>query len=481
MGIRFDINNSKAANDYAGRMLYDIKQLLVSTGLWQVVASGDGSGRFAWDVTEQRTATAGAATSLTDGAASFVANAWNGGTITIVAGTGAGQTRTISTNTATVFNVTAAWTVNPNATSVYTLSKTATTPGSGGAYDVWTSGNTRTNSTPVTNGDAGNQKAWCILQSTGGTRQIILQNTAGSGVGGAGWSSYANIAYNPGITNRFIGMVASAATTGGAAADEYFLYGARDGNGAEIANFVTAGYYHIWASDVAASDGMGSWGYYFVRTSDETMQQYFMFGGIDTGSVFTADQDPVIVMWNTNAPSATNAPFANAWSTPLATNVTITNPLGLNNPYLGNGSVFDGKEAATQYLPGDTTGGSGYPRGMLEASIMLNNCVGSRPWGDVGTDQYGRDFVTWGNGGGMMTPWPDNTTKPLPHAAALSTFTIHVVDKPITLYVQRVWSSGLSAWCYYTQTAINASPASTDTTPNWTGAISGHEVLGTYT
>lgn len=44
-------------------------------------------------------------------------------------------------------------------------------------------------------------------------------------------------------------------------------------------------------------------------------------------------------------------------------------------------------------------------------------------------------------------------------------------------YVQRVYSSGLSAWCYYTQSVINPTPASVDTTPNWTGSITAHEVL----
>jgi hypothetical protein len=44
-------------------------------------------------------------------------------------------------------------------------------------------------------------------------------------------------------------------------------------------------------------------------------------------------------------------------------------------------------------------------------------------------------------------------------------------------YVQRVYGSGNAAWCYYTQTTINPTPASVDTTPNWTGSITAHEVL----
>jgi len=44
-------------------------------------------------------------------------------------------------------------------------------------------------------------------------------------------------------------------------------------------------------------------------------------------------------------------------------------------------------------------------------------------------------------------------------------------------YAQRVWSTGTSVWCYYIG-AINASPASTDTTPPWVTSAIRHEVLG---
>lgn len=44
-------------------------------------------------------------------------------------------------------------------------------------------------------------------------------------------------------------------------------------------------------------------------------------------------------------------------------------------------------------------------------------------------------------------------------------------------YAQRVFSSGLGVWCYYVQASINPTPATTDTTPNWTGSITAFEVL----
>jgi hypothetical protein len=67
------------------------------------------------------TATAGAATSLTDSTANFtgVTSSYK---LSIYDGTGAGQLRSVSSLTGTtVINVSAAWTVNPNSTSKYCL------------------------------------------------------------------------------------------------------------------------------------------------------------------------------------------------------------------------------------------------------------------------------------------------------------------------------------------------------------------------
>lgn len=44
-------------------------------------------------------------------------------------------------------------------------------------------------------------------------------------------------------------------------------------------------------------------------------------------------------------------------------------------------------------------------------------------------------------------------------------------------YVQRVFDSGTNGWCYYTKTTIDPTPSSGETTPNYTGSISGHTVL----
>ena len=67
------------------------------------------------------TATAGGATTITNSAKSWATNQWANYQIRIVSGTGAGQIRTVASNTGTVITVSAAWATNPDATSQYSL------------------------------------------------------------------------------------------------------------------------------------------------------------------------------------------------------------------------------------------------------------------------------------------------------------------------------------------------------------------------
>lgn len=67
------------------------------------------------------TATAGAASTLTDGSKTWTVNQWANSQVRITAGTGAGQVRTIASNTATALTVSAAWGTSPDATSVYAV------------------------------------------------------------------------------------------------------------------------------------------------------------------------------------------------------------------------------------------------------------------------------------------------------------------------------------------------------------------------
>ena len=67
------------------------------------------------------TATAGGASTLTNSAKTWATNQWTNYQIRIVSGTGAGQIRTIASNTGTVITVGSAWTTQPDATSVYSI------------------------------------------------------------------------------------------------------------------------------------------------------------------------------------------------------------------------------------------------------------------------------------------------------------------------------------------------------------------------
>lgn len=67
------------------------------------------------------TATAGGASTIDNSAKSWATNQWANFQIRITAGTGAGQIRTISSNTGTQITVSAAWTTQPDATSQYSI------------------------------------------------------------------------------------------------------------------------------------------------------------------------------------------------------------------------------------------------------------------------------------------------------------------------------------------------------------------------
>jgi hypothetical protein len=77
-------------------------------------------------VTVAGTATAGGATTLTDGTQTWTTNAYASAaptnfTVELISGTGAGQRRNIVSNTGTVLTVNTAWSVNPAAATTYAI------------------------------------------------------------------------------------------------------------------------------------------------------------------------------------------------------------------------------------------------------------------------------------------------------------------------------------------------------------------------
>ena len=85
---------------------------LVATPSWM----GDGYAAFATG-----TATAGGASTLTNSGKTWATDQWRNYQVRIVSGTGAGQIRSIASNTGTVLTTSTAWTTQPDATSVYNI------------------------------------------------------------------------------------------------------------------------------------------------------------------------------------------------------------------------------------------------------------------------------------------------------------------------------------------------------------------------
>lgn len=81
-----------------------------------------------WKEEDSGTATSGAASTLTDSAASWTGNAYKKHYVWITGGLGSGQIRKISSNTTTALMVSAVWTTNPDSTSTYEIYYTAQDP-----------------------------------------------------------------------------------------------------------------------------------------------------------------------------------------------------------------------------------------------------------------------------------------------------------------------------------------------------------------
>jgi hypothetical protein len=99
-----------------------------------------GGGSTLYTATDSGTATAGAASTLTDSGKSWTTNAYAGHTVEITGGTGSGQLRRITSNTGTVLTVSVNWTTNPDNTSAYSVypSGKLAAVGAYERHNVWT-------------------------------------------------------------------------------------------------------------------------------------------------------------------------------------------------------------------------------------------------------------------------------------------------------------------------------------------------------
>lgn len=110
---------------FSGTAAGQIRQIASNTGntlTWSTAGTApDSTSRYMILGFDAGTATAGAASTLTDSTKSWATNRWANYVVRILHGTGRGQTRIIASNTATVLTVQNAWDTNPDNTSVYAI------------------------------------------------------------------------------------------------------------------------------------------------------------------------------------------------------------------------------------------------------------------------------------------------------------------------------------------------------------------------
>ena len=110
---------------YSGTAVNQIRLIASNTATtltWATVGTApDTTSRYLIDGFDAGTATAGAASTLTDSTKAWTTNTWKNFTARIVSGTGAGQALPILSNTGTVLTMYKPWATNPDSTSVYVI------------------------------------------------------------------------------------------------------------------------------------------------------------------------------------------------------------------------------------------------------------------------------------------------------------------------------------------------------------------------
>ncbi len=284
--------------------------------------------------------------------------------------------------------------------------------GSGGDYDCWMTGATRTDSTPGVAGDAGNEAAWVVLAN--GARQVLLQHTDQNGA--ANYNGYARMAYNPGTgaTPAFDGSAADTSTIPDPATNEVWMIGNRATPAGDVwLPWNTAGYVHIWGDDAAGAGGAFTLGLVFVESSGTTVARYFCFAAVTSGTELSGDSDPSVAYLGTTAPTSTSAPAGFAWNElTSAMEAVADDALGL--PWRGQGNSVGGDDQLTQlYAVCTASSGTRYCKGLVTTSGFASSPT-QRGWGDRGEDGDGLGWVHLGNNGGLLMPWPGAATVPFP-------------------------------------------------------------------
>jgi hypothetical protein len=127
------VSNFSATDTYAAVVANKVAEVavtaadftLATSGLTRTLTSAVKSGVTTTGNTQQyegNTASGGTLLTLIDATKAWAANVHTNRAVTIISGTGAGQTGRIASNTTTALTIDAAWAVAPDATSAYRVS-----------------------------------------------------------------------------------------------------------------------------------------------------------------------------------------------------------------------------------------------------------------------------------------------------------------------------------------------------------------------
>lgn len=282
--------------------------------------------------------------------------------------------------------------------------------GSGGSYDCWLTGASRSDSAPAVAGDAGNADAWCVIEDPGG-RQVLLVMTS---QGGSNWSGYCRIAVARAGAGGFDGSAAAASTIpgtpSGGAGDERWAFGTRaSASGVQVFLYAETGRIHMYADDTGgAVDGGLPLGFLAIDSSFN-VEAYFAVVPMDEAS--SEDADPCVYLaaasatayegfgWKwASGPTYPDADLNSQNVNNFWDNAGASDPISGDDPIICPIYVLDGSPEVWKGVPHETS-----PR-----MSAVN-----RGWGDRGDDQNGVSWVATGVSG-MMFPWPDTATVPLP-------------------------------------------------------------------
>lgn len=349
----FSVNTLQkvSGGEFIGRYLFAIKNFLVSEVGLTVRGSGDGSGRYAWN------------------------------------------------------GITAALDVAQQ--------------GAGGAFDCWRTGNSRTeNNAAATAGDAGNFGAWIVLEDPSGRQFLIAGHS--SSTNSASFSGHGRVIVARAGSGGFDATAASATTLPAApatgAGNEQALIGSRASGAAWMLTNQT-GYVHLWGDDsalvdleapggeryVGETDGGLPWGIWPVTGVGVLGGAYLSVEPVAFGAE-ADDEDPCVYI---TAGSASWAGYA--WDGVAA--FRTLSSLAVNSFFPNVGAADPSGTRALAPVQGSTSTvelfkGTPHPTGLRMAAITDG-------WGNYGIDQFNEGWASTA-AGGIMIPWPDAVTLPLP-------------------------------------------------------------------